>query len=104
LAELIRNENLIIPTKKAKKEISRQKAPKKSWNRQIARAKKKLNRVLLDQPPSSSSLPKDVKRRSYLDGERISQEGMEHCPHGVPKFKVCAICDPEKFREINGWD
>jgi len=26
------------------------------------------------------------------------------CPHGIPTFRICAICDPEGFREYTGID
>ena len=35
--------------------------------------------------------------RKYLDG-------FEKCPHGIPKFSKCAICDPEGFRDKMGID
>lgn len=24
----------------------------------------------------------------------------EKCPHGIPKFRICAICDPKRFRDF----
>jgi hypothetical protein len=35
--------------------------------------------------------------RKYVDG-------FEKCPHGIPKFSKCAICDPEGFRDKMGID
>jgi len=28
----------------------------------------------------------------------------EKCPHGIPKFQKCAICDPKGYRELMGID
>ena len=46
--------------------------------------------------------PSYLVRTSYFDQERVSEQKLEHCPHGVPHGRVCAICDPKKFREMTG--
>jgi|GEM_PF-5149191 len=43
-----------------------------------------------------------VVRRTKSDMERVSPNKLPHCPHGVPKGKICAICEPDKFREVTG--
>jgi hypothetical protein len=48
--------------------------------------------------------PSYLVRTSYFDQERVSEEKLNHCSHGVPKGRVCAICDPKKFREMTGMD
>lgn len=49
-------------------------------------------------------LPSYMVRKSYFDHTRVAEEKLEHCPHGVPRSRVCAICDPDKFREMTGID
>jgi hypothetical protein len=48
--------------------------------------------------------PSYLVRTSYFDQERVSEQKLEHCSHGVPHGRVCAICDPKKFREMTGMD
>ncbi len=48
--------------------------------------------------PTSASLQKVT---SFDDG-RISSGSLDKCPHGIPKIKKCAICDPEGWRMENG--
>jgi hypothetical protein len=33
------------------------------------------------------------------DKQRVMPNRLPHCLHGVPISKICAICEPEKFRE-----
>jgi hypothetical protein len=40
-----------------------------------------------------------VIRKTINDEGRVSPKKLPHCPHGVPRGKICAICDPERFRE-----
>lgn len=47
---------------------------------------------------------RNLDHTTSLDHERVAREKLDHCPHGVPKYQVCAICDPEKFKEIMGFD
>lgn len=54
---------------------------------------------------SNPSQPKQgLIHTSYLDHDRVSEEKLKHCPHGVLIGRVCAICDPQKFREMTGID
>jgi hypothetical protein len=48
--------------------------------------------------------PSYLVRTSYFDQKRVSEDRLEHCPHGVPHGRVCAICEPKKFREMTGID
>ncbi len=48
--------------------------------------------------------PGYLVRTSYFDRERVAEDKLGHCPHGVPHGRVCAICDPKKFREMTGID
>jgi hypothetical protein len=47
---------------------------------------------------------------SDAHGERAQMSGgpllddMKKCRHGVPRPKICAICEPERFREMHGQD
>lgn len=75
------------------------KVPKSTLNR--ARKKFEKNVLYRNLPPVPTSA-QDVTPYSKFDQERLSEKKLEHCPHGVPKTRVCAICDPEKFKEING--
>jgi hypothetical protein len=45
-----------------------------------------------------------VVRRTKNDYERVSPSKLRHCPHGVHIGKICAICEPDKFREATGED
>lgn len=45
--------------------------------------------------------PKLIKRTKN-DNERVLPNKLPHCPHGVPIGRICAICEPEKFRETTG--
>lgn len=66
--------------------------------------------LLLGTPPTFSEPEKQDRDRPKLirhsknDNERVSPDKLPHCPHGVPKGKICAICDPDKFREATGVD
>jgi hypothetical protein len=100
LAELIRTTELITSLRKPKKRsISRR--PKDWSNSEVYES---LRRYQVDGRPGSTTVPADFVQIPYFDHERVSQEKIEHCPHGVPRIKVCAICNPEKFREMNGFD
>jgi hypothetical protein len=72
----------------------------------LARAQTKFekNALLRNLPPVSNSRQQGVVSHDKFDNERVSEINLVHCPHGVPKIQVCAICDPERFREINGVD
>lgn len=78
--------------------------PLRISNATLARARKKYekNVILRNLPPKSNPKEKNVEPYDKLAHERISEQALAHCPHGVPKTRVCAICDPEKFKEING--
>jgi hypothetical protein len=43
------------------------------------------------------------KRNTYKPRNRVELDSTDKCPHGVPTFRKCAICDPEGFREETGW-
>ena len=45
-----------------------------------------------------------VEARSVLDKKRAPLHSAKKCPHGVPAPRICAICDPEIFREMTGID
>jgi hypothetical protein len=104
IAQWIRTEKSKIPSlrRKLKKEKHKTQTQPRRWN--ISKAIRKDRAYRLPEPKPSTSLPKDVVRTSYLDHQRLSHEKMERCPHNIPKIKVCAICDPGKFREMNGFD
>ena len=51
-----------------------------------------------------ASKPSGIVHTSYFDQERVSPEKLEHCQHGVPLLRLCAICNPKKFREMTGID
>ncbi len=66
----------------------------------------------------SATAPVASPRRRYDDDEvgmepglpppifdhdpRDSVAGLPKCPHGIPLYRKCAICDPEGFREAYG--
>ena len=45
-----------------------------------------------------------VIRKTVNDEKRVSPKNLPHCPHGVPKGKICAICEPERYKENVGID
>jgi hypothetical protein len=108
IAEFIqKNELSISPSpavkpKRNKKKISqlhtqgdgKRKTPKRS-------KRKKTNRHEFEKPVPP---PSYLVRTSYFDQTRVSEQKLEHCPHGVPHGRVCAICEPKKFREMTGMD
>lgn len=105
LAEILTGGKLPpVPLKKAepKKVVKRAvtlspaKRPVRSPGRKSSKKRFEYERPV---PP-----PSYIKRGSYFDDQRVSEEKLEHCPHGVPHGRVCAICDPEKFREQTGMD
>ncbi len=102
MVELIKTTKLNVPTKNQKKRPVLIQAKSRRWN--IEKASKRAKRYQTDRFSKPIAPPSYVVRSSFLDSERVSNEKLDHCPHGVPKIKVCAICDPEKFREMNGFD
>ena len=70
----------------------------------LARAQKKFERNILKRSISSPANTREhnVAPYSKFDHERVSEERLKHCPHGVPKTRVCGICDPEKYKELTG--
>ncbi len=49
---------------------------------------------------TGSRLPKNPLRSL----NRLDPEKAETCPHGIPFYRKCAICNPEEFAEMTGWD
>lgn len=49
-------------------------------------------------------MPKVILGPSFTSRERLPEEKLAHCPHGVPRGRICAICEPVKFREQTGID
>ncbi len=69
----------------------------------IQRAQNKLERnARLLQGEPSLSHEGNIAPYHSVDHERVSSETLEHCPHGVPKTRVCAICDPARYKELYG--
>ena len=52
----------------------------------------------------SPSRESDVFTPLIAHDPRPYTEDFDKCPHGILKFKKCAICDPEGFRLEHGWD
>lgn len=57
------------------------------------------DRSELETPQSgTSTLPKNpLSRKGRVDPEELGK-----CRHGVAHSQICAICEPERFREVNG--
>lgn len=56
-------------------------------------------------PISASAIQKAVKRRRTRKPAPTGTSadyGPRKCPHGVPFYYICAICEPERFREMTG--
>jgi hypothetical protein len=60
----------------------------------------KTNRKSVKPKPQVDKTP----LRLYPDQERVTEDKLKHCPHGIPLIRPCAICDPKKFREMTGID
>ncbi len=105
MVEIIRENNFLkpLPKKVQPKKVKRPliTSPLK---RNIAKTRRKAKRHQFERPPKPAPLPKYLVRTSHFDQERVSEQKLEHCPHGVPHGRVCAICDPKKFREMTGID
>jgi hypothetical protein len=91
-------------TKKAKpKKVKRAtRASSRRWN--ISSAAGNARRFQNEDFGRPTPSPSYIVRKSYLDYVRVPEEKLDHCPHGVPRFRVCGICDPDKFREMTGMD
>jgi hypothetical protein len=97
---------VIQPVQPAKQKKSKQvplRKPKR-WNIAKAVSKERRYTSQLDKPASPAPVSSYAVRTSYFDHIRVSEQELEHCPHGVSRLKTCAICDPEKFREMTGMD
>lgn len=53
------------------------------------------------QPPPTWNDPTDAAADPF-DPARVPLGRLGKCPHGVPLTDVCAICDPEKFKQRGG--
>jgi hypothetical protein len=42
------------------------------------------------------------KPKVHKSDPRNHLDGFDKCPHGIPKFRKCAICTPEEFRDYEG--
>jgi hypothetical protein len=108
MAEIVRgNKELKPQSKKLQPKKAKQKPIKKSAKQvtvSSARTRRKKKRYTYERPERPAPLPSYMVRTSHLDRERVPEAKLEHCPHGVPHSKICAICDPQKFREMTGID
>ena len=107
LAEIIKRYGAVAtPIKKVKIKKIKPLPPSapRRWNISRAMKKEKRAKSRFERPTKPSPLPTYLVRTSYFDQERVSEQKLEHCPHGVPHGRVCAICDPKKFREMTGMD
>jgi hypothetical protein len=52
--------------------------------------------------PGTTGHELGVISHSKLDDERVSRDSFDRCPHGVPKGMICAICNPEEYRNMVG--
>ena len=61
-------------------------------------------------PITGSMLPLYTKTENYIDQKPYNYDPRNFinelgvCPHGVPKIRICAICDPEGFKMETGID
>ena len=102
LAEIIKNNPSKIPaTKKGKQLITKRRV---RWNMKKELRKYNRNRDKYSEPAPTASRPNYFVRSSIHDQKRLSEEKLDHCPHGVPRIRVCAICDPDEFRKMSGID
>ena len=105
MAEIVKENKLLKPSprntqpKKVKRQVLTK--PVKQNSRRV---RKRGKRSKFEWPKRPAPLPTYLVRTSYFDQERVSEQKLEHCPHGVPHGRVCAICDPKKFREMTGMD
>ena len=74
---------------------------KKNVDRFMQEEREKRNRV---KSPTNKNLKENYNDERFKNDPREYVKGIRKCPHGLPYFKTCAICDPEKFRSENGTD
>ena len=55
----------------------------------------------LETKQKDKDIPK-VIRKTINDEKRVAPNRLPRCPHGVARGKICAICEPDKFREFTG--
>lgn len=99
VAEIIKNEHLIAQQEtrsSLSKKIKR--TPKGVY---VSRA---VNMGEIYDPTKKPPPPSGVVHTSHLDQERVTEDKLKHCPHGVPLIRLCAICEPKKFSEMTGID
>ena len=100
IAEMINENKAKIVLGKKQTKSSKMKSGR--WNVEKARAKEQ--RSLGERSAKPAPSPKNLIRNSPVDQERVSDDKLKHCPHGVAQGRICAICEPEKFREMTGID
>jgi|WetSurMetagenome_2_1015567.scaffolds.fasta_scaffold1011275_1 hypothetical protein len=76
---------------------------RKGSTSKLAKIAKKLEEGLVYEQ-SPKPYPKYLVKSSAQDTQRLSMDKLERCPHGVPRGKICAICEPDKFRDMVGFD
>ena len=69
--------------------ISKPKAPKR-----------KKRRI----PKKKTTAKEKYSRFRYPHDPRDYQENVKKCRHGIPKYQICGICNPDEFRKETGLD
>lgn len=52
----------------------------------------------------NTNLKEQYNADRFKNDPRDYLKGIGKCPHGVPFYQTCAICNPDKFRIDNGSD
>ncbi|MDO9545663.1 MAG: bifunctional DNA primase/polymerase [Pelolinea sp.] len=53
-------------------------------------------------PKRKSTSKENYNSYRFNSDPRDHQENVRKCPHGIPYYQKCAICDPKGHREFNG--
>ena len=83
------------PTTVPKRRVLPAAVPEKAVVPKRRRARRRKRRVFKGPGPV---VVKDRRGR----GRGVTIRSAETCPHGVPRIKLCAICDPEAFKRETG--
>ena len=99
MAEIVRANKLVLPPKQVKSKKVKRPLPTRPVRWNISKALKRNERYRPPERAKSTSLPKNVTRGSFFDHERVSEDQLKHCPHGVAQGRICAICAPHNAKD-----
>ncbi len=100
VAEIIKKNEHLLAQQETRSSLSKKikRTPKGVY---VSRA---VNMDEIYDPTKKPPPPSGVVHTSQFDQERVTEDKLKHCPHGVSLLRTCAICEPKKFREMTGID